>query len=64
MPLKLDIKVKFQLTRPARSKGGDRYEGNLVGKERPMVIYIPQEISRAIKGQVIAKQIEITFNPK
>jgi hypothetical protein len=37
--------LKFKLTRPARKQGGDRYEAE-VGEVHPMVIYVPQKISR------------------
>ena len=40
--------ITFILTRPARKQGGDRYEANLIGQKEPMVIYIPQHISRHI----------------
>jgi len=41
-----DIKVKLELIRPAKGKGGDRYEGYIKGEEKPLVIYLPQHISR------------------
>ena len=43
----------MELTRPARKAGGDRYESE------DMVIYIPQEISRA-NGKPLEK-IKVTF---
>ena len=52
----------FKLTRPARSKGGDRYEAELKDENRPWVIYIPQIISR-YEGKII-EEFEITFNPQ
>ena len=39
-------KIKLKLTRPAKSKGGDRYEAILVEGENPLAIYLPQLISR------------------
>lgn len=38
------MKVEMFLVKPAKKKGGDRYEGQ-AGKEN-LVVYIPQEISR------------------
>jgi len=40
----MDIVLK--LTRPARSKGGDRYEAIIENEENPLVIYLPQSITR------------------
>ena len=41
----MSIELKFKLTRPARKQGGDRYEAE-VGEVHPMIIYVPQKISR------------------
>jgi hypothetical protein len=53
-------KLIFILTRPARGIGGDRYETHIEGEDRPMVIYIPQPISRE-GGTSAAKELEITI---
>ena len=45
----MTTKLHFKLTRPARSKGGDRYEADLKGEDKPIVFYFPQKISRASK---------------
>ena len=56
-------KILFELTRPARKFGGDRYEAD-IGDPKPWVLYIPQSVSRDPSGQVIADAFEITFEPK
>ena len=38
--------MHFQLTRAAKSSGGDRYECGQKGDDLYMVIYVPQAISR------------------
>ena len=38
--------LMFKLTRVAKSGGGDRYETNFGEEPKPMVIYLPQSISR------------------
>jgi hypothetical protein len=55
-------KLMFALTRPAKHLGGDRYETMLPGEDRPMVIYVPQNISRPA-GAAPVKGIEVTFMP-
>ena len=40
------IELIFKLVRPAKSKGGDRYEAALEAEDKPFVIYLPQSISR------------------
>ena len=40
------IRLTFKLTRPAKKAGGDRYETLIEGENKPMVIYVPQHISR------------------
>lgn len=52
------MKLEMKLTRPAKSRGGDRYECQLVGEDRPLVIYFPQFISRP-KGVPVGK---VTMN--
>ena len=39
-------KLNFVLVQPARKSGGDKYEGNVEGEDRPFAIYVPQSISR------------------
>ena len=46
--------IEFTLKRVARSRGGDRYEAFIEGEDRPMVIYVPQYISRP-EGQPLKK---------
>ena len=61
------VKLTFHLTRPARKRGGDRYECTLVGEEKPFVLYVPQCISRitmTTSSKLVAKEIEVTFDPK
>lgn len=53
--------IKFTLVKSARGSGGDRYEGILESEDRPMVIYIPQSISR--KGGTPVKILEIEIRP-
>ena len=50
---------KFDLKRPAKSKGGDRYEHSEKGRDDYMVFYIPQNISR--RGGEIEKELTITI---
>ena len=66
-------KILFKLARPAKKAGGDRYESVLltaerpnfaVGESKPLVIYVPQSISRTLGGGVVASEIEVTFDPK
>ena len=40
------LKEVLNLVRPAKSKGGDRYEVTLVEGENPLAIYLPQSITR------------------
>jgi len=40
------MKLIFKLTNPANRSGGDRYEAEMKGEERPFAIYFPQSISR------------------
>jgi hypothetical protein len=51
-------KITVVLTKPAKSRGGDRYEG-VVDNEK-FVIYIPQSISRT--GGVAQQMMEVEFN--
>ena len=37
--------IEMKLTKPARSKGGDRYDG-MTSDEESINIYVPQSISR------------------
>jgi len=38
--------LTFELTRVAKSRGGDRYETTFGEEPKPMVVYFPQSISR------------------
>ena len=40
------MELILQLTRPAKSKGGDRYESEMEGQDKPFVIYLPQSFTR------------------
>ncbi len=40
------MKITLKLVRPAKSKGGDRYEAEVEGEDKPFVVYFPQSISR------------------
>lgn len=51
--------IKFKLTRPAKSSGGDRYEHGVERTPDFMVIYVPQRISR--EGGEIKKEITVTI---
>ena len=53
-------KILVSLERQARKKGGDRYEGTVPGEVRPLVLYIPQYISRAKDGTPFLT-IQVTF---
>ena len=55
------IKLTFELTRPARKAGGDRYEVQVASEKLAIVIYVPQYISR--KDGVPAYEMEVSFNP-
>lgn len=54
------VKVEMFLVKPAKKKGGDRYEG--IVKDENLVVYIPQSISRP-KGAPRQK-IVLTFDVK
>ena len=51
--------MTFVLTRPAKSRGGDRYEHGGKGDRDFMTIYIPQSMSR--RDGEIKKEITVTF---
>jgi hypothetical protein len=51
------MRLTLKLTRPAKSKGGDRYESSQLFDGKPLVIYLPQEISRTKEG--IAQQFGV-----
>jgi hypothetical protein len=52
--------MKFDLVRPARSSGGDRYECGRKGDPEWMTIYVPQHISRPNGGQPVG-MLEVTI---
>lgn len=52
-------KLTLKLTRPAKSRGGDRYEVTMEGEDKPLVIYLPQSITRT--SLAVAKEIEMTL---
>jgi hypothetical protein len=51
--------MKFDLVRPAKSSGGDRYECGRKGDPEWMTIYVPQLISRPSGTPV--KELEVTI---
>ena len=55
-------KLTLKLTRPAKSRGGDRYEVTMEGEEKPLVIYLPQSITR--RGSIIAEGFEMALEVK
>ena len=61
------MKLTLNLTRPAKSRGGDRYESKLPGEDKPLVIYLPQSISRSWDNDseeyVILKKFEMNLIP-
>ena len=62
-------KLTLKLTRPAKSRGGDRYEETMEGEDKPLVIYLPQSITRKRYGdmnsrEVIAREIKMTLEVK
>lgn len=52
--------MKFNLVRPAKAKGGDRYEHGKEGDADWMVIYVPQSLSR--EGGQPKKSFTVKFN--
>ena len=57
------MEIILDLTRPARGKGGDRYEAEIKGEVNPLVIYLPQSITR--ESTIPHKQLILTItNPK
>ena len=53
------FQLKFVLTRPAKSGGGDRYEHGVKDDQDFMTIYIQQTLSR--KEGEIKKDFIVTF---
>jgi len=51
--------LKFQLTRPAKTSGGDRYEHGKKGDDDFMTVYIPQSISR--QGNNAIETFDVTI---
>lgn len=56
------MEIVLKLTRPAKSKGGDRYEATLEGEPNPLVIYLPQSITR--KNNIPHAELDLTVNVK
>jgi len=44
----------LEIKRPAKSKGGDRYESLEMLDGKPLVIYLPQEVSR-VQNKVVPR---------
>ncbi len=53
-------KLKFALTRPAKTNGGDRYEADVKGEPKPLAIYLPQTWTRDKAGKIV-ENITATF---
>lgn len=55
------MKLEMRLVRPAKSKGGDRYECPLIGEDTPLVIYFQQSISRpkGVPVKIITLNLEV-----
>ena len=54
------MKITFKLARTAKKAGGDRYEATIPSEAKPMVVYVPQSISR--QGSTApAKELTITI---
>lgn len=51
--------LKFKLTRPAKSNGGDRYEHGKKGDDDFMTVYFPQSISRDNNSTIDAFDVTI-----
>ena len=56
------IETELTLTRPAKSKGGDRYEATLIEGENPITIYLPQSVTRPDGGTTPLNKIIMTLN--
>jgi len=56
------LTIEVKLTRPASSKGGDRYEGDIPYEPKPYIIYLPQSISRI--NNIPIKQFTLTIQEK
>ncbi len=54
------MKLTLHLIRPARKAGGDRYEADVEGEDKPWVVYFPQSISRLLGGQP-TESIDVTI---
>ena len=50
------------LTREAKASGGDRYEVDLEGEEKPWVVYVPQSISRDTVNGTAHPSLNITIS--
>lgn len=51
------IKLSFKMTRKAKGRGGDRYEAPIEGEDRPVVVYLPQAITRPKGGEPTSKLV-------
>ncbi len=52
--------LNFSLVKRAKASGGDRYEAKVNSEDdKPMVIYIPQSISR--EGSITKQQLGVTI---
>lgn len=56
------MEIVLSLKKEARAKGGDRYEAIIENEQNPLVIYLPQTITR--KNNRACKEISININPK
>lgn len=55
------MELTFNLTRPAKSRGGDRYEATVEGEFKPLVVYFPQSMTR--NGGDICPGFKVTVEP-
>ncbi|MCD6435966.1 MAG: hypothetical protein J7L15_06215 [Clostridiales bacterium] len=56
------MEATLKLTRPAKAKGGDRYETILENETNPLVIYLPQSITRIGNTPYQELNMTITVN--
>jgi len=54
------MELTLKLVRRAKKSGGDRYEVELEGEDKPWVVYFPQSISRT-KG-IVSEIINLTID--
>lgn len=55
------MELHFELTRKAKSKGGDRYEADVPNESNPLVVYFPQSMTR-VAGELVPG-FKVTVEP-